>query len=69
MKRSAKGSRSGADADEDRGEGADEGGKDTEGPWGRRMEAWVKTVSRTVVQKGSRTIEDNGKAKRNLAPG
>jgi len=29
----------------------------------------VKTVSRTVVQKSSRTIEDNGKAKRNLAPG
>ena len=30
-----------------------------------RMAA-VKTVSRTVVQKGSRTIEDDGKAKRKL---
>ena len=29
----------------------------------------VKTKARTVVQKGSRTIEDDGKAKRKLAPG
>jgi len=35
-----KGSRSEPDADEDRDEGFDEGGKDTEGPWGRRAEAW-----------------------------
>jgi len=35
---------------------------------GMRMTA-VKTVSWTVVQKGSRTIEDDGKAKRKLAPG
>jgi len=33
-----------------------------------RMTA-VKTVSRTVVQKGSRTIEDDGKAKLKLARG
>ena len=33
-----------------------------------RMAA-VKMVPRVVVQQGSRTIEDDGKAKRKLAPG
>ena len=35
-----KGSRREPDADNDRDEGSDEGGEDTEGPWGRRAKAW-----------------------------
>jgi len=38
-----KGSRSEPDADEDRDEGVDEGGEDTESPWGRRTKSWRRS--------------------------
>ena len=60
----------------DRGFGVRQGGgiMSRDGGWSRRnregmrMTA-VKTVPRAVVQKGSRAVEDDEKAKRELAPG
>jgi len=44
-----KGSRSEPDADENRDEGADEGGEDAEGPWGRRTKAWRRAGDETKI--------------------